>query len=106
MPGDDRPKRPKEQSVTDELELLYGKVEDLEIAMMTTTRADGHLESRAMATQKRATGAELWFVSARATGKCATSSARPAPVVLFELVKGFVSGDTPELGETHRVVHE
>ena len=35
-----------------ELEQFYEKVEDLEIAMMTTIRPDGHLESRAMATQK------------------------------------------------------
>jgi general stress protein 26 len=165
--------------VADELELFYEKVEDLEVAMMTTIRADGHLESRAMATQKRAAGADLWFVSARDTAKVrdlerdphlnlayykdrtrewisvsglaaltddrakirelyepdwkiwfsdegderhGTSDDprlvligvqihsavflelnKPQPVVLFELVKGFVSGDTPELGETHRV---
>jgi general stress protein 26 len=28
---------------------------------------------------------------------------KPKPVVLFELVKGFVTGATPELGETHRI---
>ena len=28
---------------------------------------------------------------------------KPQPVVLFELVKGFVSDDTPELGTTHRI---
>jgi general stress protein 26 len=37
--------------------------------MMTTRRPDGHLESRAMATQKRAAGADLWFVSADGTSK-------------------------------------
>ena len=37
-----------------ELELLYGQIDEIEVAMMTTRRADGHLESRAMATQKRA----------------------------------------------------
>ena len=36
------------------------------IAMMTTKRPDGHLCSRAMATQKRAAGADLWFVTAEA----------------------------------------
>jgi general stress protein 26 len=45
------------------LEQLYAQVDDIEIAMMTTRRADGHLESRAMATQKRAEGADLWFVT-------------------------------------------
>src|SRR5262245_55705450 len=31
--------------------------------MMTTRRPDGHLVSRAMATQERAPGADLWFVT-------------------------------------------
>lgn len=52
-----------------ELEKLYGMIENIEIAMMTTRRPDGHLESRAMATQKRAAGADLWFVTADNTGK-------------------------------------
>ena len=39
--------------------------------MMTTRREDGHLESRPMATQKRATGADLWFVAAEGAGKLA-----------------------------------
>jgi general stress protein 26 len=33
-----------------ELENLYSHIDDIEIAMMTTRRADGHLHSRAMAT--------------------------------------------------------
>ena len=47
----------------EELEKLYSHIDDIEIAMMTTRRADGHLWSRAMATQKRAAGADLWFVT-------------------------------------------
>ena len=43
-----------------ELEPLYEMIDKLEIAMMTTRRPDGHLESRAMATQRRAEGADLW----------------------------------------------
>lgn len=46
-----------------ELDTFYRMVEDIEVAMMTTRRADGHLRSRAMATQKRAAGADLWFVT-------------------------------------------
>ena len=46
-----------------ELEKLYEHIDDIEIAMMTTRRPDGHLQSRAMATQKRAEGADLWFVT-------------------------------------------
>src|SRR6186713_706394 len=52
-----------------ELEKFYGLIDDIEVAMMTTRRPDGHLESRAMATQKRAGGADLWFVTAEGSGK-------------------------------------
>jgi general stress protein 26 len=52
-----------------ELARLYALIDDVEIAMMTTRRPDGHLESRAMATQRQAPGADLWFVSAEGTAK-------------------------------------
>ena len=52
-----------------ELTQLYDHINEIEIAMMTTRRSDGHLESRAMATQKQAPGADLWFVTAEGTGK-------------------------------------
>jgi hypothetical protein len=28
---------------------------------------------------------------------------KPQPVVLFEVVKGWITGSTPEIGEMHRV---
>ena len=46
-----------------EMDKLFEHIDDIEIAMLTTRRADGHLCSRAMATQKRAAGADLWFVT-------------------------------------------
>src|SRR5687767_15643920 len=52
-----------------ELEKFHALVEKIEIAMLTTRRPDGHLESRAMANQKRAAGADLWFVTAEDTAK-------------------------------------
>jgi general stress protein 26 len=52
-----------------DLEKFYGLIEDIQVAMMTTRRPDGHLESRAMANQKQAAGADLWFVSAEGTAK-------------------------------------
>jgi general stress protein 26 len=52
-----------------ELTKFYDLAENIEIAMMTTRRPDGHLESRAMATQKRAEGADLWFVTLEGAGK-------------------------------------
>ncbi len=51
------------------LRKLYELIDDLEIAMMTPRRRDGHLRSRAMATQKAASGADLWFVTAEGSGK-------------------------------------
>jgi general stress protein 26 len=163
----------------DELEKLYSHIDDIEIAMMTTRRSDGHLQSRAMATQKRAAGADLWFVSldsspklrdleadphvnlsyykdrtrewVSVTGLAKITSERekihelyaedwkmwfpkegdprhgtaddprmvligvdvhaaaflevnkPQPVVLFELVKGWLTGSSPDLGEMHHI---
>ena len=45
------------------LDDLYHLIEGIEIAMFTTRRADGHLVSRPMATQKRAAKADVWFVT-------------------------------------------
>lgn len=162
-----------------ELENLYERIAEMETAMMTTRRPDGHLESRAMATQKRADGADLWFVTAEATAKVRDLEAdphlnlayykdrtrewvsvsglaelsrerakihelyaadwklwfpdegdprhgtpddprlvligvkihaavflevdKPQPVVPYEIAKGWVTGDTPDLGEVHRL---
>ncbi len=55
----------------DELKKLYALIDDIEIAMMTTRRRDGHMQSRAMATQKPAAGADLWFVTYEGASKLA-----------------------------------
>ena len=162
-----------------ELQKLYAHIDEIEIAMMTTRRADGHLQSRAMANQKRADGADLWFVTTDSTQKIRDLTAdphvnlsyykdrtrewvsvtglavisrdrqkihelwapdwkmwfaeggdprhgtkddprivligvnvhaaaflevnKPQPIVLFELVKGWLTGESPELGEMHHV---
>jgi len=52
-----------------ELDKFYALIDDIKIAMMTTRRPDGHLESRPMANQKRADGADLWFVTAEGGAK-------------------------------------
>lgn len=52
-----------------ELDKFYGLIDDIEVAVMTTRRPDGHLESRAMANQNGADGADLWFVTAECSGK-------------------------------------
>ena len=165
--------------MTDQLDKLYEHIDDIEISMMTTRRADGHLQSRAMATQKPAAGADLWFVTREGmakltdiehdphinlayykdrtrewvsvSGVASISHDRqkihelyatdwkiyfpeegdprhgtkddprmvligvdvhaavflevnkPQPVVLFELVKGWVTGEMPDIGEIHHV---
>ena len=55
--------------MSDHLGRLYEIIDDLEIAMLTTRRADGRLVSRAMANQKRHPGADLWFVTSDETHK-------------------------------------
>jgi general stress protein 26 len=162
-----------------ELQKLYDQIDEIEIAMMTTRRADGHLQSRAMATQKRAEGADLWFVTLDGTPKVRDLAAdphvnlayykdrtrewvsvsglahlsrdrrkihelyapdwkiwfpegddprhgtkddprmvligvevhaavflevnKPQPVVLYETIKGWITGSQPDLGDIHRV---
>jgi general stress protein 26 len=162
-----------------ELAKVFDVLDDIDTAMLTTRRADGHLVSRAMATQDRAPGADIWFVTMEGSGKldeiandhhvnltCFNESSRewlsvsgtaivsrdretirrlykpdwsiwfgsegdprhgtaddprmvlvgitiaaatylevnkPRPVILYEMVKGFVTGEAPELGETHHV---
>jgi general stress protein 26 len=63
--------------MTSQLDKFYELIDDIEIAMMTTRRPDGHLESRAMANQKRVAGADLWFVTAEGTAKLRDLEADP-----------------------------
>lgn len=51
------------------VEELYRLIDHIEIAMLTTRRPDGQLVSRPMATQARAEGADLWFVTSAETEK-------------------------------------
>ena len=162
-----------------ELDQLYRVIDGIGTAMLTTRRSDGHLRSRAMANQKPARGADLWFVTTDGSAKLrdldhdphvnlayyrdgnrewvsvsglATVSrdratvrelyapdwkvwfpddgdprhgtaedprmvligvtvhaaefldvTKPRPVLLYEMVKGWLTGTEPEFGETHRV---
>jgi general stress protein 26 len=52
-----------------QLDAFYKLVDEIETAMFTTRRSDGHLASRPMATQKRAAGADLWFVTDKSSPK-------------------------------------
>jgi general stress protein 26 len=52
-----------------ELADLYKMIDELDTAMLTTRRRDGYMVSRAMANQKHAPGADLWFVTTDSTAK-------------------------------------
>ncbi len=45
------------------LDDLYALIDGIETAMVTTRRTDGHLVSRAMRTQRRTAGTDLWFMT-------------------------------------------
>ena len=169
----------EDREMKPEMKKFYDLVEDIEICMMTSRSQDGHLRSRPMANQRRAGGADLWFVTTHGSNKLrdlevdqhvnlsyyrdgskewvsvsgiATISRdrqkiqelyapdwkmwfpdegdsrhgtaedprmvligvtvhaaeflevdKPKPVVLYELVKGWITGTEPDLGEMHEV---
>jgi len=59
------------------LDELWKLVDGIETAMLTTRRADGHLVSRPMATQKRSSGADFWFVTEKTSPKVREIAAEP-----------------------------
>lgn len=59
------------------LDELWTLVDGIEIAMLTTRRADGHMVSRPMATQKRASGADFWFSTVKTLPKVAEIETDP-----------------------------
>lgn len=60
---------PTRDMSSENVQRLYDLIGEIETAMFTTRRADGSLVSRPMATQKRADGADLWFVTTRTSEK-------------------------------------
>jgi general stress protein 26 len=66
-----------EAKKTGSLDELWKLVDGIETAMLTTRRADGHLVSRPMATQKRAPGADFWFVTMEDMPKVEEIAAEP-----------------------------
>src|ERR1044071_2187473 len=55
--------RDNEVPLEKNLDALYKLIDGIEVAMVTTRRADGHLVSRPMQTQRRTTGTDLWFMT-------------------------------------------
>lgn len=64
-------------NLSDKRKELVDLVNDIEIAMMTTQRADGLLVTRPMATQECEFDADLWFVTSIESGKVADIRANP-----------------------------
>ena len=50
-------------STEKKLDELYELIDEMKIALMTTRRADGMMETRPMATQQQEADADLWFVT-------------------------------------------
>ena len=57
------PDRDDDVPTEKKLDDLYELIDGIEIAMLTTRRADGHLVTRPMATQERTSGVDLWFMT-------------------------------------------
>lgn len=55
--------RDEEVPLEKKLDDLYGLIDGIETAMLTTRRPDGSLVSRAMHTQRRTAGTDLWFIT-------------------------------------------
>jgi len=55
--------REDEVPLEKKLDDLYALIDGIETAMLTTRRRDGSLVSRAMQTQRRTAGADLWFMT-------------------------------------------
>ena len=76
--NEEGPQTPGEGNVqAGTLDELWKLVEGIETAMLTTRRADGHMVSRPMATQKRASGADFWFATMDHMPKVAEISGEP-----------------------------
>ena len=61
--------RDNEVPLEKKLDDLYTLIDGIETAMLTTRRRDGTLVSRAMQTQRRTAGADLWFMTNAETEK-------------------------------------
>lgn len=55
--------RDEEVPLEKKLDDLYELIDGIETAMLTSRRADGSLVSRAMQTQRRTAGTDLWFMT-------------------------------------------
>ena len=61
----------------EKIDELHALIEDMDVALLTTRRPDGHLVTRPMATQERRGVSDLWFVTDRETHKLDEIEADP-----------------------------
>ncbi|MEP6765671.1 MAG: pyridoxamine 5'-phosphate oxidase family protein [Gemmatimonadaceae bacterium] len=64
-------------SKSEKIKEFYALVDDIKLAMLVTQAPNGALVSRAMQTQKRRPGVDLWFVTSTETEKVAELAAHP-----------------------------
>ena len=91
------------------LDELYKLIDDIEIAMFTTRRADGQMVSRPMATQERVSGADLWFVTDVSSHKLDELEADPHVNLAYYNMKSreYVSvAGTATITQDRKLVHE
>ncbi|MDQ6612276.1 MAG: pyridoxamine 5'-phosphate oxidase family protein [Gemmatimonadota bacterium] len=62
---------------------FHALVDDIKLGMLVTQTPDGALVSRAMQTQKRRPGVDLWFVTSTETHKVAELEANPEVNVTY-----------------------
>ena len=77
--------------MTDDRQKLIDLMNDLPIAMLTTTGPDGSLRSVPMARQEVDPSAELWFITARDTRHVEDIAARPHVALTFSSSSSWVS---------------
>lgn len=71
---------------------LWGMIKDIKIAMLVTTGPDGQLSSRPMSTQQVEFDGDLWFFTAKSSGKSHAIEDRPEVNVSYSSNGGrFVS---------------
>lgn len=77
--------------MTDDRTTLLELMDDMPIAMLTTTGPDGGLRSVPMARQEVEPSAELWFITARDTRHVADIAARPHVALTFSSRSAWVA---------------
>lgn len=82
---------PEHVSREEGLKRINSIIKNLRLAMLTTRSVDGDLHSRPMATQEAEFSGDLWFFTARSSGKVADIRANPNVNVSYAGGDAYVS---------------